>query len=58
MIEIVEVTSRQQFGAFFQFPFDLYRNCLQWVPPITKEEIDIFDPQKNAREIRTRPSTL
>ena len=48
MIEIVEVTSRQQFGAFFQFPFDLYRNCLQWVPPITKEEIDIFDPQKNA----------
>ena len=48
MIEIVEVTSRQQFVAFFQFPFDLYRNCLQWVPPITKEEIDIFDPQKNA----------
>lgn len=48
MIEIVEVTSRQQFGAFFQFPFDLYRNCSQWVPPITKEEIDIFDPQKNA----------
>lgn len=48
MIEIIEVTSRQQYRAFFQFPFDLYRNCPQWVPTITKEELDIFDPQKNA----------
>lgn len=48
MIEIVEVTSRQQYRTFFQFPFELYRNCPQWVPPITKEEMDIFDPQKNA----------
>ena len=40
MIEIVEVTSRQQYRAFFQFPFDLYRNCPQWVPTITKEEMD------------------
>lgn len=48
MIEIVEVSSKQQYRAFFQFPFELYRNCTQWVPPITKEEMDIFDPQKNA----------
>ena len=48
MIEIVEVSSKQQYRAFFQFPFEIYRNCPQWVPPITKEEIDIFDPQKNA----------
>ena len=48
MIEIVEVRSKQQYRAFFQFPFELYRNCPQWVPPITKEEMDIFDPQKNA----------
>ncbi|MDG1929736.1 MAG: GTP cyclohydrolase [Flavobacteriaceae bacterium] len=48
MIEIIEVTSRQQHRAFFQFPFDLYRNCPQWVPTITKEEMDIFNPQKNA----------
>ena len=48
MIEIVEVSSKQQYSAFFQFPFELYRNCPQWVPPITKEEMDIFDPQKNA----------
>jgi hypothetical protein len=48
MIEIIEVTSRQQYRAFFQFPFDLYRNCPQWVPTITNEEMDIFDPQKNA----------
>lgn len=48
MIEIVEVSSKQLYRAFFQFPFELYRNCPQWVPPITKEEMDIFDPQKNA----------
>ena len=48
MIEIVEVSSKQQYRAFFQFPFKLYGNCPQWVPPITKEEMDIFDPQKNA----------
>jgi hypothetical protein len=48
MIEIVEVSSKQQYRAFFKFPFELYRNCPQWVPPITKEEMDIFDPQKNA----------
>ena len=48
MIEIVEVSSKQQYRAFFQFPFELYRNCPQWVPPITKEEMDIFDPKKNA----------
>jgi hypothetical protein len=48
MIEIIEVTSKQQYRAFFQFPFDLYRNCPQWVPTITKEEMDIFDQQKNA----------
>jgi hypothetical protein len=45
MIEIVEVTSKQQYRAFFQFPFELYHNCPQWVPPITKEEMDIFNPQ-------------
>ena len=48
MIEIVEVRSKQQYRAFFQFPFELYRNCPQWVPPITNEEMDIFNPQKNA----------
>lgn len=47
MIEVVEVKNRQQFNAFFKFPFDLYRNCKQWVPPIINEEKDIFNPKKN-----------
>lgn len=48
MIEIVEVSSPKQYRAFFRFPFELYRNCPQWVPPITKEEMDVFNPQKNS----------
>lgn len=47
MIEIVEVNNRQQYREFFRFPFELYRNCSQWVPPITSEEKDTFDPKKN-----------
>ncbi|MDG1822438.1 MAG: GTP cyclohydrolase [Flavobacteriaceae bacterium] len=48
MIEVIEVKNRKQFRAFFQFPFELYRNCEQWVPPITKEEHATFDPKKNS----------
>ncbi len=47
MIEIVEVKNRKQYRSFFRFPFRLYRNCKQWVPPITKEEEDVFNPRKN-----------
>lgn len=47
MIEIVEVKNRSSFNEFFRFPFELYHNCPQWVPPITKEEKDTFDPKKN-----------
>ena len=47
MIEIIEVKNRRQYREFFRFPFVLYRNCPQWVPPITKEEEDMFNPKKN-----------
>ena len=47
MIEIVEVKNRKQYRSFFRFPFRLYRNCKQWVPPISKEEEYVFNPRKN-----------
>ena len=47
MIEIIEVKNRRHYREFFRFPFELYRDCAQWVPPITKEEKDVFDPKKN-----------
>lgn len=47
MIKVVEVKNKRQFDAFFSFPFELYRNCEQWVPPIKSEEKDTFNPQKN-----------
>ncbi len=47
MIEIIEVKNRKQYKAFFRFPFRLYENCAQWVPPITKEEEEVFNPKKN-----------
>ena len=32
---------------FVTFPFSLYKNNKYWVPPIIKDEIDNFDPEKN-----------
>jgi hypothetical protein len=32
---------------FVRFPFSLYKNHKFWVPPIIKEEIDNFNPEKN-----------
>ena len=42
-----EVNSKRDYLAFFSFPFALYKNCGQWVPPITKEEKAIFNPSSN-----------
>ena len=32
---------------FVTFPFSLYKNNKYWVPPIIKDEVDNFDPEKN-----------
>jgi hypothetical protein len=44
---VYEVNSIRDYHAFFSFPFALYKNCDQWVPPITKEEKAIFNPSSN-----------
>ena len=44
---VYEVNSKRDYHAFFSFPFTLYKNCDQWVPPITNEEKAIFNPYSN-----------
>ncbi len=47
MIEIKEVSSQKDLKAFVKFPFTLYKNSKQWVPPIIKDELDSFDSKIN-----------
>ncbi|MEL4308539.1 GTP cyclohydrolase [Joostella sp. CR20] len=47
MIEIKEVTNKKELEQFVKFPFSLYKNSKNWVPPIIKEELNNFDKTKN-----------
>ncbi len=44
---IIAVKSKSDLRKFVKFPFELYRNNRYWVPPIIKEEMAYFDPDKN-----------
>jgi GNAT superfamily N-acetyltransferase len=47
MITIKEVTAKKDLKRFVKFPFELYKDSKQWVPPIIKDEMENFDPAKN-----------
>ena len=47
MVTLKEVRSTADLKRFVKFPFGLYKNCPQWVPPIIKEELDSFNRRKN-----------
>ena len=47
MIEVVKVESKKNVKDFVMFPFELYKDCEYWVPPIIDEEIDAMDINKN-----------
>ena len=47
MIKIVTVENRKLEKEFVLFPFDLYKDCDYWVPPIIKEELEAMDRSKN-----------
>ncbi|MCP4458692.1 MAG: GNAT family N-acetyltransferase [Cytophagales bacterium] len=46
-LEIREVKNRNDLRQFIQFPFSLYANSPHWVPPLIRDEIDLFNPRKN-----------
>ena len=47
MIEVIKVESKKNVKDFVMFPFELYKDCEYWVPPIINEEIDAMDMNKN-----------
>lgn len=47
MITIKEVDSKKMLKAFVKFPFELYKNDKNWVPPMISSEMEVFDKSKN-----------
>lgn len=47
MITVKEISSKKDLKKFVKFPFSLYKNNPNWVPPIINEELSSFDKTKN-----------
>jgi len=49
MIEITPVglAARKEVKKFVFFPFQLYKDCPQWVPPLFQDALNGFDPDKH-----------
>lgn len=47
-VRINPVSSRKDRKAFIQFPYDLYRDCDVWVPPLRMDTAKLINPRKNA----------
>lgn len=47
MMEIKEVKTKKEMKQFIMFPFELYKNDKNWVPPLIFDEKNTFNPKKN-----------
>ncbi len=47
MITLKELTTPSQLKEFVKFPFGLYKDEPNWVPPIINDELESMDPKKN-----------
>ncbi len=47
MVTITVAKTKAELRAFVKFPFQLFANSPNWVPPLIKEELDNFNPNKN-----------
>jgi len=47
MIIIKEAITLSELKTFVKFPFSLYKNNPNWVPPIIKDELETFNKDKN-----------
>jgi hypothetical protein len=47
MISIKEAITKKEMTAFVKFPFSLYKDNKNWVPPIIADEVASFDRTKN-----------
>lgn len=46
-VRIVPVTTKEQRRAFAAFPWQIYRNDPNWVPPIFVDRLTLLDPEKH-----------
>ncbi len=46
-IEKVDLTNKKQINDFVKFPFRLYKDCPQWVPPFVNDIKLMLNPQKH-----------
>lgn len=46
-VEIKVVESRSDLKKFVKFPFEIYKNDPMWVPPLIRDDMELFDPKKN-----------
>ncbi len=46
-VEIVEVSGKKLQKEFARFPFRLYADCPNWVPPLPGEDTSTFNPSSN-----------
>lgn len=46
-VQIRKVESKADFKVFFEFPWTLYKDDPNWVPPLLSMRHEIFDKQKN-----------
>ncbi len=47
MITIKEARTKSDMKAFVKFPFKLYQNNPNWIPPLISDELETFDRDKN-----------
>ena len=46
-IRKIDLNSRRDIKKFVMFPFELYQDCEQWVPPLISQEMFKLDTQKH-----------
>ena len=47
MVQIIKVETRRQLMQFIKFPFSLYKDTPNWVPPLLSDELFTLDSKKN-----------
>ena len=47
MIELKKVSSKKELKEFIKFPFELFKGCEYWVPPLNDAEMSILDKDQN-----------
>ena len=46
-VEIIEVNSNRDMNRFIKFPYKLYKDDPNWIPPLISERKAFFDKNKN-----------